>query len=199
MLICWLSWKHRNEKVFDNRQGSILEIAAKFNYHLEGLQQAGLLKQISAGGNNLNTDVWIKWTPPNNSIIKINVDGSRWDHSGGIACGGVFRDQHGRWMGGFAKKLGSGNSLLVELIKEGVINTHPLSPLILEIRSMLARHWQVKLSRTFREGNRLANAIANFAHSLSFDICILEHPPDFCKQVLVDDARGLCLSRRVAT
>ncbi|KAF7825260.1 ribonuclease H [Senna tora] len=195
------------------------QIKQLFNKFLQA-ESPSNKKRTSAGGNNLNTDVWIKWILPNNSIIEINVDGSRWDHSGGIACGGVFRDQHGRWMGGFAKKLGSGNSLLAEvwgiklgldmawnwnlrnieleadslmalkLIKEGVINTHTLSPLILEIRSMLTRHWQVKLSHTFKEGNRLADAIANFAHSLSFDICILEHPPDFCKQVLADDARG---------
>ncbi|BAT99172.1 putative ribonuclease H protein [Vigna angularis] len=49
-----------------------------------------------------------KWKKPEAGWVKLNVDGSQDLFKGPSAgCGGVVRDSSGKWVGGFAKKLGS--------------------------------------------------------------------------------------------
>ncbi|KAF7830397.1 reverse transcriptase [Senna tora] len=48
----------------------------------------------------------IKWHPPEDSWLKLNVDCSFWSHTGEISCGRALRDSDGRWVAGFSKKMG---------------------------------------------------------------------------------------------
>ena len=43
------------------------------------------------------------WTPPGSGVIKVNVDAALGGRNGGIAVGGVARDDSGRWIAGLTK------------------------------------------------------------------------------------------------
>lgn len=54
---------------------------------------------------------WLRWIFPQDGWIKCNSNGSL--SKGGVAtCGGVLRDSHGRWLGGFSRRLGSCSVLM---------------------------------------------------------------------------------------
>lgn len=59
--------------------------------------------------------ILVKWTPPEQSLIKVNVDGACDPKSGSIAAGGLIRNHLGLWVQGFQKFLGRGDSFLAEV------------------------------------------------------------------------------------
>ena len=56
----------------------------------------------------------IGWEAPGHGWVKINADGSVKDQKS-AACGGVCRDENGRWVIGFGKYLGVSSVLMAEL------------------------------------------------------------------------------------
>ncbi|KAL4287042.1 hypothetical protein AHAS_Ahas19G0146600 [Arachis hypogaea] len=59
-------------------------------------------KETTVGSNTL-----IKWIPPPEAFFKINVDGSFTVQSNNLTCGGVIRDQLGKYILGISCNLGS--------------------------------------------------------------------------------------------
>ncbi|GAU50263.1 hypothetical protein TSUD_409090 [Trifolium subterraneum] len=57
----------------------------------------------------------VNWIPPPNLWIKCNSDGASKGCPGLSACGGIFRDCRGTFVGGFSCNLGISNSLFAEL------------------------------------------------------------------------------------
>lgn len=57
----------------------------------------------------------IGWCPLNVGVIKINTDGSFKGSTGMAAAGGVLRDEHGNWVGGFIMNSGLSNVENAEL------------------------------------------------------------------------------------
>lgn len=57
----------------------------------------------------------VGWHFPPNGWIKCNVDGSHLSNDLKAACGGVFRDATGAWLGGFSNKLGYCSFVMAEL------------------------------------------------------------------------------------
>src|SRR4051812_47717032 len=47
----------------------------------------------------------VRWCAPDHSFVKLNVDGAH-DNNGISGCGGILRDHHGGWLGGFSKNIG---------------------------------------------------------------------------------------------
>ena len=60
--------------------------------------------------------------------MKLNTDGSSAGNSGIANYGGVFRDEHGRWVRGFARKIGLTTSFMAELwgLKDGLLMCYNL-------------------------------------------------------------------------
>ncbi len=50
-------------------------------------------------------EISISWQAPATGWISLNTDGAHRRSSGCSACGGVFRDTSGGWLGGFSMKL----------------------------------------------------------------------------------------------
>ncbi|KAF7803451.1 reverse transcriptase [Senna tora] len=151
------------------------------------------------------------------------MDGSFWTHSNMVSCGGVFRDSNGKWLKGFTRKVGIGDSLLAEawviktrldiawglglkkivieadslsiinMIEKGLDDYHPLFPIIIDIRGIVASDWEVELVHSLRKSNRIANALANWTDTSLVGIEIHRVPPRCCSSILYDDAKGLCL------
>ncbi|KAF7835835.1 putative ribonuclease H-like domain-containing protein [Senna tora] len=87
------------------------------------------------------------------------------------------------------------SQLALHLITKNCGKDHPLSPLFLKIRMLLNHFDDVKFVHVFREGNCLADVLANHGHSLQYGQHIFDRPPSFCSLVLHDDIRKSCLPR----
>ena len=65
----------------------------------------------------------IQWERPLAGWKKFNTDGSCLSGSNRAGCGGLVRDEHSSWVGGFTKYIGSTNSFIAELwgLREGLL------------------------------------------------------------------------------
>lgn len=137
-------------------------------------------------------------------------------------CGGIFRDASGAWNGEFARNLGARSALSAELwgmligvslawkklilesesmvavtlVQEGVSESHHCGALVRAVREYLARPWEVKVVHTLREGNKVADHLANVAHTLPLGLHVLSSPPDGCGHLLWQDFLGTRFPRR---
>ncbi|KAF7823087.1 putative ribonuclease H-like domain-containing protein [Senna tora] len=192
-----------------------------------GAREAGLISSSNNRLSPQLEKKLIRWNPPDVNWLKMNVDGSCWLHTSEIGCGGVLRDSNGRWISGFSKNMGYGSSVLAEawavkiglelaknssvqnlsleadslivinMIKNGVEIDHPLFPIIAGIRELAAKNWNVTFSHTLREGNRVANLLANLAHKSS-GLQVWSNPPSVCINAVQDDVKGTWLPRGFA-
>ncbi|CAL9009909.1 unnamed protein product, partial [Prunus brigantina] len=110
-VICWHLWKWRNDFIFKNKD--------ELPFNPREMILSATKEWIKASTNNqLGGDkiqVRLAWNPPENGVLKLNVDGSFMRSTGSIGAGGVIRDHLGNWIGGFAVNLGKGQILEAEL------------------------------------------------------------------------------------
>lgn len=70
------------------------------------------------------------------------------------------------WEEGWKKVIvESDSNVTVSLVREGVPPAHHCWALVRDAREMMQRQWDVQLVHTFREGNTVADCLANLAHS----------------------------------
>ncbi|KAJ1384819.1 Ribonuclease H domain [Sesbania bispinosa] len=148
---------------------------------------------------------WWGWTFPNPGWVKVNVDGSVL-HNSKAGCGGVYRGADGNWMRGFSYNLGRASVLLAELqaietalklawengyfklwvesdssttiflSKKGDVQDHPYATILKKILLWKQKPWQLVSSHTYREGNEIADWLANSAHSKDLSLHMLSDP-----------------------
>ncbi|GKU88076.1 hypothetical protein SLEP1_g2381 [Rubroshorea leprosula] len=82
------------------------------------------------------------WEKPPEGYCKLNTDGSAHGNPGPTSAGGVIRDHLGRWIVGFACKIGYASCLRAELwgIREGLLLAYQrnIQNLIVEVDSLVA-------------------------------------------------------------
>ncbi|KAF7800797.1 putative ribonuclease H protein [Senna tora] len=216
---CWYIWKQRNDWVFNNKKASATVLTHAIDLHLQEITKALALRK-DPKVNQKETCELITWKNPEKNWIKINVDGSYKSNTSSSACGGVARDHDGNWLFGFSKKIGASSALHAEIwsiwtamkiakdkdLPRIIIETdsklaldlllknddtcHPLSGLVRKIKVLLQDDWMINFSHIFREGNRVANALACHGHSASSPFVYFESAPSFCKGILLDDCKG---------
>ncbi|KAF7841233.1 putative ribonuclease H-like domain-containing protein [Senna tora] len=133
---------------------------------------------------------------PDDGWLKLNVDGSHWHHNNSISCVGAFRDSCGNWVLGFVKNIGYGFTLKAELIgsltglkvdweqnmknilvemdsqlaikyiEEGINGDCHWDPILVEIKKLVSRDWNVKFNQVSREDNALADKLAKLGHHI---------------------------------
>ena len=89
------------------------------------------------------------------------------------------------------------SSSAVSLIKHCVDRRHPYAPLILKIKHLLDRSWQIKVEHIFREANRVADFMTSMGHALDFGLHVFYNPPERLYGVLSKDFRGVVLPRLI--
>lgn len=89
----------------------------------------------------------------------------------------------------------SDSMVAVSLVNNGCQENHPYAPIIFAIKELMRRSWVVRLTHVLREGNRLADSLANLAHSKDLGLHWLESPPLECREVLFQDLTGVSFSR----
>lgn len=172
-------------------------------------------------------ETYVGWHFPEEDWVKCNVDGACLYGGALTGCGGVIRDSTGHWVAGFKKCLGSGSVLSAELwgmvhglelawaqgfrrvwlesdsltavtlVKNGCHHSHQFFSLIQRIQRLVNNNWQIRISHTHREGNRVADILAGEGVLSDISITVFTDPPSCCVNSLRDDQSGVCFPRSV--
>ena len=144
---------------------------------------------------------------------------------GAAAAGGLFRDDTGKWLGGFTVNLGKCSAILAELwgawyaltlawdrryqrvileLDSAVVvkwlverNVHINShySLLKDIFRLLDLDWEVKVCHTLREGNRGADALANIGINFPIGLHLFENAPPEVHEIILQDVAGVSFGR----
>ncbi|KAF7805662.1 aspartic proteinase-like protein 2 [Senna tora] len=154
-----------------------------------------------------------------------NVDGSYFDSTKAAAVGGVARDASGNFLFSFCHRVGlcdirwaelrgvldgldllwskgfrrvvieSDSEVALDLIKNGVDQSHHVSGLVHQIRSLINQNWDAELVHVFREANHAADFMAKLSHSLPNGLHVFERPQAGLGKILANDLYGYLISR----
>lgn len=157
------------------------------------------------------------WEHPPEDWVKLNTDGASKQGGSKASCGGLLRDPFSAWIWGFAANLGASSSVEAELwglyyslliawfknhrrviiaidSKEALfllqrrdLQGHPLAPLILSCRHIMAMDWELKIKHTLREGNRAADKLANWGSTQDPGLKFLEKQIQEVGEIMDDD------------
>lgn len=82
---------------------------------------------------------------------------------------GVYYGLHTAWELGVRRlSMKIDYEIVVGFLTKGISGVHPLSFLVRMCHGFLSRDWIVRFVHIFREANRVANGLANFALNLEF-------------------------------
>ncbi|CAN1846368.1 Putative ribonuclease H protein At1g65750 [Linum perenne] len=169
----------------------------------------------------------LRWIPAPDEWITVNCDGSVLQPNGLVAASGIIRNSCGRRLGVFAANLGSCTIMWAELRAasiglemawnigarkvhlqvDSLATVHAItgqssddsrhSHIIQQIHRILERSWSVEIHHIFREKNRVADILAHFGHSLSFD-SHFDFPcnPEI-ERAITADCIGVCFPRLI--
>ncbi|CAA7012925.1 unnamed protein product [Microthlaspi erraticum] len=159
--------------------------------------------------------------------MKLNTDGASRGNPGLAAAGGVLQNAYGEWCGGFALNIGSCTAPLAELwgvyyglyiawergvrrleveidselvvgfLQTGIGDAHPLSFLVRLCHGFITRDWIVRISHVYREANRLADGLANYAFTVPLGFHSLQLVPASVDSILQDDVIGYECPRNI--
>lgn len=85
----------------------------------------------------------------------------------------------------------------VKLVHKGCVDSHPYAPMVVSIKEFLDRI--VRFSHVMREGNRVANFLANLGHSSALGLHLLDSPPSGIADLLWSDVVGISFPRMVVS
>ena len=216
----WSIWKCRNQCVFNGKSynprlaACIRDQAVEFLCYVAPPRQAvcNVIKRI-------------RWERPPIGWKKLNTDGSSLGSNGQAGCGGTVRDEHGRWLAGFSKSIGSANAFVAELwgLRDGLalcsnLNIQCLlvevdssalvlallnpkyvnlivSPLLDDCRHLLSCFPQVQINHCFRQANRCADVMARMGSAHCVDASVFHSPPVDVLEAFEADLNGLFFDR----
>lgn len=141
--------------------------------------------------------------------------------------GGVIREHQGNWCGGFSVSIGIcsapqaelwgvyyglyiawekwvtrvelevDSEIVVGFLKTGIGDSHPLSFLARLCYGFISKDWIVRISHVYREANRLADGLANYAFTLPLGFHFFHSSPDVVDSVRLEDTSGTSCPRLV--
>ncbi|KAL4383219.1 hypothetical protein GQ457_15G014810 [Hibiscus cannabinus] len=160
-IVCWLLWKEMCNAIFNpnesNREDSLICGSKLMD---ECMHAFAIISR--AQPTNV---VPPQWSKPPLGWVKANVDASVDLAVGKAAIGGVFRDELGSWLGGFARDTGHCSALLIELwvVHDCLYLAWSLNfrRLVLETDCMEVIR-MLKFPSTSRVGNNLIELILNW-------------------------------------
>ncbi|CAN1269113.1 Putative ribonuclease H protein At1g65750, partial [Linum perenne] len=169
----------------------------------------------------------IGWKAGPSDCITINTDGSVLHPDSRAAAGGILRDYLGRPLCSFAANLGRCSIMRAKLraAEFGLmiawdrgfrkihlqVDSLPAVTTILgnqeeesrhsrtldSVREPLSREWDVTISHTFREGNRVADLLAHHSHTFDFGFYIdCNYPHEVDRAIWLDHV-GTCFPRLI--
>ncbi|XLT60596.1 hypothetical protein S245_053503 [Arachis hypogaea] len=167
----------------------------------------------------------VRWVPPSEGAIKLNVDGSSRGNPGRAGCGGLLRDQDGNCVAGFLSYIGFAGSVEAELmaIRHGlwlawqsgyrkvecesdcmvalkIIHDNAegfpeFEHIVEEIHRFMLLEWDVIVYHIMREGNSCADFLAKMGSSSNSTFSLMMNPPPELTALLLADSKGVLYSR----
>ncbi|CAN1771029.1 Putative ribonuclease H protein At1g65750 [Linum perenne] len=197
-ITCWIIWRSRNERLFQNSIASADVIAATVRYWQNTVITAQAAAAQTRCLNSSTREVHhVCWNPAPDPWITLNTDGSLMS-TGSAGAGGVLRMNDGQVIHAFSANLGGcsitraemraiveGTTMAWDLgIRKLAIQTDSIAAVrILQDRSRqdhqhanLARRfqelvgwdWEVSLIHVYREGNCPADYLASLGYGYPF-------------------------------
>ncbi|XP_028778309.1 uncharacterized protein LOC114734823 [Neltuma alba] len=216
-ILCWLIWKCRCQRIFQTREAPVKEIIHQCNFLLlEGVED-GKWKHRIFNNQQLESSQWV---PPEEGSVRVDVDASVLEN-GQAACGGVIRDEGGRWIAGFKRGLGVLPSTIAELlaIHTGLevcrslnlpniqlcsdsleaINMlarpnggdHPFYNEIEEVKSLLYEWHNVRIGYSNRDSIGCADNMARTGHQVGLRLVIVPEVDPACRERYMEDRKFL--------
>ncbi|KAK2382027.1 TMV resistance protein N [Trifolium repens] len=109
VVTCFEIWRNRNEEVFQNvKKDNWTSVNDIYSYHSSMVHALGPT-------NKQHVIRQIRWHPPPEGYIKVNVDGSSLGNLGNAGFGGLLRNDRGSWIHGFSGSCGRASNLVAEL------------------------------------------------------------------------------------
>ena len=216
----WNIWKSRNCFVFRGKNPNPNLAEEIVNQGMEFLYCAASPRDLTC-----SIIKRVRWEKPQVGWRKLNTDGASKGNPGLAGCGGVVRDENGRWIAGFSRRIGVTSSFEAELwgLREGLIfcsnlNIHSIlveldakavvdvvlnpnyhnravSPILEDCRLLLLQFQQVQLMHCFRQANRCADILARMSIEQDVDFISYNCPPVDIRSCLDEDAVGLFVNR----
>ena len=155
----------------------------------------------------------------------MNTDGFAIENPGIAGCGGVLRDEQGRWIKGFARKIGITNSFVAEMwgLRDGLLiccscnfncveieldakaiidvllnsnyENNIVSPILDDCRQLISNFSQVQIRHCYCEANQCVDKLAKMGSSHNFDFTIFDNPPMDVLAIYEDDLNGVYVNR----
>ncbi|XP_050242423.1 uncharacterized protein LOC126691393 [Quercus robur] len=216
----WCLWKNRNMVVFhgkrvnQNLPKEIMDQVLEFIYCVQSPRSPN--HKISRN---------LRWERPPTGWKKLNTDGSRLGGSDRAGCGGLVRDEHGEWVAGFTRHIGSTSSFIAELwgLREGLLlccnlnieslmveldaqavvdvlknnayENNVVSPILDDCRLLAARFHQIQFKHCYRQVNRCADLLAKMGAAQELDFISFVSPPVDICNAFEDDLNGVYCNR----
>jgi len=79
------------------------------------------------------------------------------------------------------------SEMVVVFLKTGISESHPLSFLVRLCYDFLSKDWIVRITHMYREANRLADGLANYAFSLALGFHVLDVIPLVVDPIMRED------------
>ncbi|CAA7029707.1 unnamed protein product [Microthlaspi erraticum] len=194
-MTAWWGWKWRCINVF-NGSGKCRDRVQFVKDQAREVTAAHAKANVATRGSIPRIERLVHWVRPSPGWVKVNTNGASRGNPGLATAGGVLRDESGSWLRGFALNIGICMAPLAELwgvyyglcmvweskaervelevdseivagfLKTRIEEVHPLSFLVRLCHGFLSMHWIVRIFHVYREANRLADGLANYAFSL---------------------------------
>ncbi|CAN1153629.1 Putative ribonuclease H protein At1g65750 [Linum perenne] len=163
----------------------------------------------------------IAWRPGEEGWATLNTDGSRLQHSGATAIGGLIRDEKGSFVRAFCANIGdcsitraelraivegvqlawnlgfkkvaiqSDSRATVAILQSEVASAGQHTALVAEFQDLMMRDWEVSLSHIYREANCTADYLANLGHSYDVGLYLFNSPDSALAHWLRYDLLGV--------
>nr|AID60103.1 hypothetical protein [Brassica napus] len=224
-LTVWWCWKWRCGYVFGEIGKCRDRVRFVKDKAQEVIKANKKVREPSAIG--VHVERQIAWFVPENGWVKLNTDGASRGNPGLATAGGALRDEEGKWIGGFSLNIGICSAPLAELwgvyyglciawdkgirklevevdsksvvgfLKTGIHDSHPLSFLVRLCYGFVSRDWIVNFSHVYRETNRLADGLANYAFSLQFGLHFFDSVPEHVAPIMLEDLNEVARTRQI--
>lgn len=200
---CWLLWKFRNEKIFEGLNADLSSLKIRVAAITDSIRRNNKrCHNVNLQGSHEMPEAHSATIP--SGYYKLSVDGAFSELLCSAACGGGIWDPQGNFYGGFMMRIQQEGSLSAELwgcltglkqawdmgirkvvlltdcldawrlCREGCTELHMQRSLVLEIRSLVERSWQVEIRHIPRNLNLVADNLAKRALNMELGFYLVD-------------------------